>query len=196
MTVNQPVQITDTVLQPGQYVLRLLDSQSNRDVVQIFNRNQTHIIDTIIAVPTMRLQPTGRSVFTFWETPPGTNRAMRDWYYPGDNYGAEFPYPKHLQQVAMVTTTALAPAPAPEATPAPQETPAPPEAENQPPAEQPEQQPEVAQNTAPPAPETPAQSTPEQPAQLPKTGSPYPTIGVLGGLLLFAGGLLRLKRHA
>ena len=121
---------------------------------------------------------------------------MRDWYYPGDNYGAEFPYPKHLQQVAMVTTTALRWLPllrqrrrfARDSGPA--------EAENQPPAEQPEQQPEVAQNTAPPAPETPAQSTPEQPAQLPKTGSPYPTIGVLGGLLLFAGGLLRLKRHA
>jgi len=187
LTVKQPIQVTNTVLQPGQYVLKLLNSQSNRDVVEIFDHDQRHIINTIIAVPTMRLHPTGRTVFTFWETPPGTDRALRDWYYPGFEYGHEFPYPKHLQQVAMVTP---APAPAP-----PPAAPAPaPQPEAQAPAPAPEQ-PEVAQNTAPPAPETPAQTQPEQPA-MPKTGSPYPAIGMLGGLLLFAGGLLRLRRHA
>lgn len=204
LTVSQPIQVTDTVLQPGQYVLRLLDSQSERHVVQIFNRNQTHIIDTVIAVPTQRMEPTGRSYFTFWETPPGTDRALRDWYYPGDTIGSEFPYPKHLQQVAMVTHTEMAAAEAP---PAPAE-PAPatePQAEQ--PAEQPapeqsapEQPAETAQNTAPPPPatpnETPAQSTPNEPAQLPKTGSPYPAFGLAGTFLIGLGGLLRIKRHA
>jgi LPXTG-motif cell wall-anchored protein len=192
LTVNQPIQITDTVLQPGQYVLQLLDSQSDRHIVQIFNRDQTHIINTVIAIPTERLVPTGRTRFTFWETPPGTYKAMRMWYYPGDNYGQEFPYPKHLQQIAMVTP-APPPAPVAEETPAPApEEPAPPQqAEAQP---TPEPQPEVAQNTAPP--ETPAQTTPEQPAQLPKTGSNYPAIGLAGLALLGLGGLLRLKRVA
>jgi len=198
LTVNDTVQITDTVLQPGQYVLKLLDSQSDRHIVQIFNSDQTHIINTVLAINTERMQPTGKTVFTFWETPPGNVRALRRWYYPGDNFGQEFLYPKHLQQIAMVMTPAPPPpaeapaaeAPVPEAAnpePAPQETPAP--------AETPQPAPEVAQNSAPP--ETPAQSTPEQtPAQLPKTGSLYPEIGLCGALMLGLAGLLRIRRQA
>jgi LPXTG-motif cell wall-anchored protein len=197
LTVNDTVQVTDTVLEPGQYVLKLLDSQSERHVVQIFNSDQSHIIDTIIAIPTERLQPTGHTAFSFWETPPGNVRALRTWYYPGDSFGQEFPYPKHLQQVAMLLPLALAPpvdeAPVtinPEPAPAPAEPPA--ESEAQQPA--PEQPAEVAQNTAPA--ETAAESTPEQPTELPKTGSPYPAIGITGALLLGLAGLLRLKRPA
>jgi LPXTG-motif cell wall-anchored protein len=195
---NQPIQIRDTVLQPGQYVLRLLDSQGDRHIVQIFDRYQTHIINTVLAVPAQRMEPTGHTTFTFWETPPGTAKAMRDWYYPGDDIGNEFPYPKHLQQIAMVQPApappAPAPAPAPQASAQPEpETPA----HSQPmqPAEQPpaEQQPtQVAQNTAPPA----APATNPAPSQLPKTGSPYPLIGFSGVLLLGLYGLLRLKRPA
>jgi LPXTG-motif cell wall-anchored protein len=198
LTVNQPVQITDTVLQPGQYVLRLLDSQADRHIVQIFNGDQTHIINTVLAIPAERLRPTGKTEFTFWETPPGTYKALRRWYYPGDNFGQEFAYPKHLQQVAMLMPPASAPPPAaepvasnpaPAAEPAPAETPA--QTENATPESAPA---EVAQNTAPA--ETPAQSTPNQPAELPKTGSPYPAIGISGALLIGLAGLLRFRRLA
>jgi len=77
LTVNQPIQVTDTVLEPGQYVLKLLDSQSDRHIVQIFNGDQTHIINTVLAIPRQRMQATGHTEFTFWETPPGTVRALR-----------------------------------------------------------------------------------------------------------------------
>ena len=36
LTVNETIQVKDRVLQPGQYVFRLLDSASDRHVVQIF----------------------------------------------------------------------------------------------------------------------------------------------------------------
>jgi|SRR5580658_2539678 LPXTG-motif cell wall-anchored protein len=202
LTVNETIQVRDTVLEPGQYVLKLLNSSSDRHIVQIFNGDQTHIINTILAIPTERVQPTGHTAFTFWETPPGNVRALRTWYYPGDNYGQEFAYPKHLQQVAMLMPI-TPPAPEPVVSnpePAPAESAAEtaqPEETAPVPEEQPapEQQPaEVAQNT-PPA-ETPAQSTPEQPAQLPKTGSFYPEIGLCGALLLGLAGLLRLRRQA
>jgi LPXTG-motif cell wall-anchored protein len=200
LTINETVQVTDTVLAPGQYVLKLLDSQSDRHVVQIFNSDQTHIINTVLAVPAERLEPTGRTEFSFWETPPGTARALRTWYYPGDNFGQEFPYPKHLQQVAMLIPPAPAPAPAPvesNTSPAPAATPVQPEAV-QTPEPAPEQQPaEIAQNTAPaPAAEPQPQPTSEPPAELPKTGSPYPVIGMSGALLLGLAGLLRLRRRA
>lgn len=195
---NQPVQIRDTVLEPGEYVLRLLDSPSERHVVQIFNRDQTHIINTILAVPALRMEP-GPTQFTFWETPPGSARAMREWFYPGDTIGQEFPYPQHLQQIAMLVPPAPAPpaaAPEPEpsaaAEPAPQETPAQPEAAAPEPA--PEQQPtEVAQNAAPAPAEPQPEPTPAQPAELPKTSSPYPLIGLAGGVMLGLYLLLRLR---
>ena len=202
LTTNQPIQVQDKLLDPGQYVFKLLDSDSNRHVVQIFNGDQTQIIDTVLAIPTYRTQPTGKSQFTFWETPPGTAKALRTWYYPGDNFGQEFSYPEHLamlQQPAPPAPPAVEPAPAPpveqpEAAPPPE-----PQSMNQEP--QPEEKPaEVAQNTQPePPPVAPEpQPVPEQerPAALPKTASPYPLIGLTGLLSLSVLGLLRLKRWA
>ena len=37
LTVNEPIQVPGQVLQPGKYVMKLLDSPSNRHIVQIFN---------------------------------------------------------------------------------------------------------------------------------------------------------------
>lgn len=49
-----------------------------------------------------------------------------------------------------------------------------------------------------PAPAAPvvADAAPAKPAKLPKTGSPLPLIGLLGGLFLAAGAALRLRRRA
>jgi len=197
LTVSDTVQVTDTVLPPGQYVLKLLDSQSDRHVVQIFNGDETHIINTVLAIPAERLEPTGNSEFSFWETPPGSARALRRWYYPGDNFGQEFPYPKHLQQVAMLMTPAPIAAPAPavvESTPEPAPVATPAQAETvQTPEPTAKQQPvEVAQSTAPA--EAPVQSTPMHPAELPTTGSLYPLFGISGALMLGLAGFLRLRR--
>jgi outer membrane biosynthesis protein TonB len=198
LTVNQTIQVRDTVLEPGQYVLKLYNSNAERHVVQIFNADQSHIINTIMAIPRQRMEPTGDTQFTFWETPAGTARALRTWFYPGDTIGQEFPYPKHLIALASAAPVPVPspaavtepqpepaaqpePAPQPEATThaeeTPAETPAPPPA----PAAEPQPEPQPA---PPPAPE------------LPKTSSPYPLLGIGGGILVGLYGLLRLKRMA
>jgi hypothetical protein len=212
ITVDQPIQVTNTYLEPGTYVFKLLDSSSDRHIVQIYDRDQNHLIDTVMAIPNYRLQVSGRSQFSFWETPPGTAKAVRAWFYPGDNFGQEFRYPTQLRQVALATSTRTTASVAPpvveeqkEAVVTPAPAPVPPQAVEQ---EQPQPEPQqIAQNTpTPPAPEpqaqapapapTPAPPSDETPAELPKTASPYPLIG-LGGLLA-AGlySLLRLKRWA
>jgi len=192
LTVNQPIQIEENLLQPGTYVMKLLNSPSDRHIVEIFNRDQNHLIGTILAINNYKLQPSGKSQFTFWETPPGTARAMRAWFYPGDNFGQEFRYPKHL--TVLETAEARPPAPQPQAAPPPPEPPAPqPSAEPEPQASR-EQPPEIAQNTPPPSPAPEAQPTPTPaPEQLPKTASPYPLIGLSGLLSLGIYGLLRRK---
>jgi len=202
LTVDQPIQVQETYLDAGTYVFKLMSSSSDRHIVQIFNKDENRIINTILAIPNYRLEPTGDSRFAFYETPSGSVKALHAWFYPGDNFGQEFRYPKHLRQIAMTTTSAETTRSAetttelnetpPEPPPPPVVTqPAEPEPEAQvaPPVK--EEQVEIAQNTPPPAPPEPVKS--EEPKELPKTGTPFPIIG-LGGLLSLAGyGLLRLR---
>jgi len=97
---NGPVQIYDTYLAPGKYVLKLADNPSDRNIVMIHNRDQTHLLGTVMAIPAFRLEVTDKPEFRYWETPAGAVKALRAWYYPGATYGQEFRYPKHLGQAA------------------------------------------------------------------------------------------------
>jgi len=189
LTIDQPMQVTDTYLEPGQYVFKLLDSQSDRHIVQIYNADQTHLITTIMAIPDYRVQVTGSSRFTMWETPAGYTQALKSCYYPGDSFGQEFRYPKHLREIQVAQVTTVAPPP-------PQAEPAPPPQEQ---SQVVQEQTQVAQNEPPPPPPAVAEQpapAPEPapapaPAVLPKTASAYPLIGFIGVLLLGIGGLLR-----
>lgn len=215
-TVDQPIQIQDAYLKPGTYVLILADSSSDRHIVRIYDADQQHLIDTIFAIPDYRIQPTGRTVFTFWETPPGTAHALRGWFYPGDWFGEEFRYPAHLRQVSNETTTSSAPAQV--VTPATQPPPATAQAAPAAPAPEPQalnqgsasqqtvnqepanpEPPLVAQNTPPPAPEpqnTPPPAPPNSQQQLPQTATPYPFIGLCGLFSLGLCSVIRLTRSA
>lgn len=95
VTFNEPVEIPGgTILPPGTYVLKLMDSASDRNIVQIFNEEETRMHATVLAIANYRLGPAGRTVTTFGETAAGSPEAIRAWFYPGDNWGQEFVYPK------------------------------------------------------------------------------------------------------
>jgi hypothetical protein len=113
LTVSEPLQVPSCctpghtmTLQPGEYVMVLVDSLSDRHIVRIFDKDQQHVITTILAIPNYRLQPTGKTVFQYWEVPAGQPTALRAWFYPGDNFGQEFAYPKQtaVQIAAFVKT--------------------------------------------------------------------------------------------
>jgi len=61
---------------------------------QIFNKDETTIYATILAIPNFRLKATDKTVMTFRERPAGEPEALRAWFYPGRNWGEEFVYPK------------------------------------------------------------------------------------------------------
>src|SRR5437660_2836737 len=63
-------------------------------IVQIFNEDHTSLITTVLAIPNYRLQPTGKTVLTYDERPADQPMALAAWFYPGDNSGQEFAYPK------------------------------------------------------------------------------------------------------
>jgi len=94
------------VLPAGTYVFKILDSQSDRHIVQIFNKDQTKVYATILAIPNYRLKATDKTVITFRERPAGQPEALRAWFYPGRNWGEEFVYPKaRALELAKATNT-------------------------------------------------------------------------------------------
>jgi hypothetical protein len=201
LTVNEPIQVPGKVLQPGKYVMKLMDSPSNRHIVQIYNDREDELQTTILAIPNYRLQPTGTTEFQWWETPAGQPKAMRAWFYPGDNFGQEFAYPKTMSvEIAKTNNTAV-----PTTSSTTQEDLASSrvttvdqsgkEAElgeqyKQQTAEAPAPAPapvETAQNTPPPAPEPTVVSE----RTLPRTASAFPMIAMAGFLALGASIALR-----
>ncbi len=208
ITFSQPVETPGihmkgwAVLPAGTYVFKVLDSKSDRHIVQILNQDQTLVYATILAIPNYRIRATDKTVLTFSETAPGDPQVLRAWFYPGHNFGDEFVYPKakalELAKVAKfpvlytpveITPEVAAPitsadeavvvqlkqAPVLAVTPAGEDT-------------------QIADVvTAPPAETLTAENT--APAtELPRTASPLPLIGLFGLLALGAAFGLQLAR--
>src|SRR5579863_2252263 len=100
ITFSGPVEIPGVhlqgygVLPAGTYVFKILDSQSDRHIVQIFSQDELTVYATILAIPNYRLKATDKTVMTFRERPAGEPEALRAWFYPGRLWGEEFVYPK------------------------------------------------------------------------------------------------------
>lgn len=218
VTFSGPVEIPGVhlkgfgVLPAGTYVFKILDSQSNRHIVQIFNRDETIVYATILAIPNYRLRATDKTVITFRERPAGQPEALRAWFYPGRNWGEEFVYPKaKALELAKATNTPVLFTSAE----IPLEVADPIKSVDEPVVAELRQAPvlavqptgeevQLAQVVTPPPAETPTEtaSASTEPAQtpastastLPATASPIPLIGLIG--LLALGGAFALRAAA
>jgi hypothetical protein len=206
VTFSQPVEIPGQVLQAGTYWFKLMDSQSNRNIVQIYNSDNTRQVALILALPDYRVKPADKTVITFAERAANSPEAVKAWFYPGDNYGQEFVYPKpRAMQLAKASNQAVPSMPAnmeadtKMAVKSSAEAPAKALRNTQVKAEQPSGEeveigeivttpPQLLAQNKPPA--APNVSTASAPAKtLPKTAGSLPLIS-LSGLLFAAAGLL------
>ena len=188
VTFSGPVEVPGVgahLLPAGTYVFKILDSLSDRHIVQIFNQDKTHLFTTVLAIPNYRLKSTDQTVMTFRERPAGEPEALRAWFYPGRKWGEEFVYarPRATQLAQRVHETVLATQM--ELTEAPIEALRTAPVEAVAPTGEPV---ELAQ-----AVETPP-ATNDEPvtmasSSLPKTASPLPLIGLIG-LLALGGGFV------
>src|SRR5947209_10536399 len=112
VTFAKPVEIPGVhlagwgVLPAGTYVFKILDSQSDRHIVQIFSKDELTVYATVLAIPNYRIQATDKTVITFTERPAGQPEALRAWFYPGRNWGEEFVYQKgRAVELAKATGT-------------------------------------------------------------------------------------------
>lgn len=198
MTFTEPVEIPGRVLVAGTYVFKLLDSQSERIVVQVFTQDQKQLIATILAVPDYRLKVTDETALTFEERPSGSPEALHSWFYPGDNYGLQFVYGKSEQQYAArsesaapgVQTAAVAtilepePGPFPVATAGPDSNPLP--------AALPSEETVIAGQVVFRTPEEVGLALPSTPDPLPQTAGNFAAIPLFA-ILLLAGGLTAIR---
>jgi len=193
-TFSGLVEIPGQVLTEGTYVFKLADSQSDRNIVQVFNKDENHLYGMFLTIPDYRLKPAGKPIITFEERSAGSPEAVRAWFYPGENYGHEFVYPKaKAVQLAKANNTPVASMPnelAPNTTKpaATMQEPHVVELKQAPlKAQQPtEEEVEIAEVFIAQA------APPSLPQWLPKTASSLPLIGLLGVFLLASGGLLSL----
>jgi hypothetical protein len=179
VTFSAPVEVPGVgaqVLPAGTYVFKILDSLSNRHIVQIFNVAGDHVFTTILAIPNYRLQATDKTVITFKERAAGQPEALRAWFYPGRNWGEEFVYKKaRAVELSKATNETVL------ATPIELET-----------------VPIEAMKTVPVVAVQPTGETVElaeavaPPPVLPQTASSLPLIGLIGLLFLGAGFVLTL----
>jgi hypothetical protein len=176
VTFNQPIELPNLTLPAGTYVFKLLRSPAVRHVVQVWNADETKLLGTVLAIPNYRLEPTGETVMNFKERPAGSPQALRAWFYPGDNFGQEFVYPKAKAVQLAQESHVIVPATTTEPTestlttvPLVAITP-----------EQKEEPIAKAIQVTPPAPVQAAAAPAQAPAKLPQTGSTIPFIGLLG----------------
>jgi hypothetical protein len=90
ITIDQPINVQGTVLDAGQYVIKVLEQTDESRVVVIFDRDERHLIGTVVGMPAYRVEPTDDTSFTFYEKSADQPAAFRTWFYPGEYYGLEF----------------------------------------------------------------------------------------------------------
>jgi hypothetical protein len=86
LTINQPLQVQDTLLAPGQYVFKLIEP----GVVSIHNADGTRSERIILGWSAYRIDAGDRKLFTVSQSQGNQPATLKYWFYPGDNFGFEF----------------------------------------------------------------------------------------------------------
>jgi hypothetical protein len=188
VTFSGPVEVPGVgqhILPAGTYIFVLLDSPSDRHIVQILSQDGTHVFTTILAIPNLRLKTTDKTVMTFRERPAGDPEALKAWFFPGHEWGEQFVYERHRAiELAKVNSEVILSTPVVlESSTVEVLTAAPVEAVT--PAGETVETATVVE--APPAPAPAPQ--PELIASLPKTASYLSLIGLVG-LVTLGGGFV------
>jgi hypothetical protein len=113
ITFSEPFEVPGVdaqILPAGTYVFKVFESFGDRNIVQIFNADETHLFTTILAINNYRLKPTDKTVLTFKERGEGQPEAIKAWFYPANAFGQEFVYSKKraLELAKVVNEPVLA----------------------------------------------------------------------------------------
>jgi LPXTG-motif cell wall-anchored protein len=93
-TFSGPVAMPGVTLPAGQYLFRLANPDTSRNVVQVLSADGTTPYGMFFSMRAERFEPASTPEVRFMETAAGMPPAIRTWWYPGERSGYEFVYPK------------------------------------------------------------------------------------------------------
>jgi hypothetical protein len=200
---NAPIEIPNPsmksgvmTLPPGEYVFAMADTGSSHHVVRVTDATGQKVHSMVLTMPDYRLSATSKTVMYLGERPAGQPVAIKSWFYPGQNTGERFIYPKARAQALAVETKQPVPSRVAEGPITPNET-----VQIQTPAKTEVAysatvfDPVDAADTAGVEGEAVAPPAADGRTELPKTASSIYTVGLAGLLLLALGLALRGTAH-
>lgn len=197
VTFSGAVQVPGATLPAGTYTFKLADPANSRRVIQIWNKDATHIYATLLTIPNQRFQPTDKPVILFKETAAGEPQAVQAWFYPGDRYGEEFVYPKdQALRIAKATHTPVLSTASTKSDATSLRSAEVSRVDEKGQSTKTEPVTVTAQNTAPAAPAPVPTSGVQARSELPRTASNLPLVALLSVLSLLAAFSLGLAREA
>ena len=98
ITFSQPIEVPGQVLPAGTYLFKLVSTDADLNVVQIFSSDRTHLYATLQTIPTESSQEPGDTTVALAEQGAGKPDVLLKWFYPGETTGHEFVYSNQLEK--------------------------------------------------------------------------------------------------
>jgi hypothetical protein len=103
-TVTEPVDVGGFTLEPGTYLIKVVTLQSNRNMIQVTNEDQTKVFASVLATPHAltlnEAAPTSR--YVYYAAAPGQRKALRTWFARDTTNGQDIVYPnKRAMELAV-----------------------------------------------------------------------------------------------
>ena len=90
-TISQPLQVRNTLLAPGQYMLKLTEADVDHVIVSIYNADGTRLEGIVMGFSAYRADAGDKKMITASQPQGNQPSTLKSWFYPGENYGVEFP---------------------------------------------------------------------------------------------------------
>lgn len=94
-TFSKPVAIPGTVLPAGTYNFCIEPGTGERNLMQIWNANDTKLITQLATIPDYRFRVPQKATIQFRERQSKSPLALKAWFFPELHTGLEFIYPQH-----------------------------------------------------------------------------------------------------
>jgi len=109
VTFSHAVRVPGATLPAGSYRFVLSSSTGNRGIVRVTSRSGDKVFATILTVPDHRHESTTHGVVLFGEKGACAKETpIRAWFYPNEQYGYRFIYPKdEAAEIAVMCNEAV-----------------------------------------------------------------------------------------
>ncbi len=99
LTLTEPLDVGGTILQPGDYQLRVVRVTWGRDLVQVWSADEKTLFTTLLTVPHQEAPTQGQdhgSRYVYYPESAGQIKVLRTWYATDrpNGGGHDFVYPK------------------------------------------------------------------------------------------------------